>query len=208
MPKVARAPQGMPRRGTKTKASPIQQKEALGKDASADLESGASDSRLLSKHQNHSLLAAPSTPELMSGDEDSSQKEMYTNSLTSHTTASGSTTADLLTSTASAVEDIFKPPSLTESQFSPDMPYLEGSTQPNLTKDSVFTQQLSDSVTHDTSTLSHPEPSAPRRSARSTKEAPPLYFGKVYTCSTIISNVAESPKFRQTLYVPCIIPND
>ena len=42
---------------------------------------------------------------------------MYTDSLTSHTTASGSTTAELLASTASAVENIsnLKPPSVTES---------------------------------------------------------------------------------------------
>ena len=75
----------------------------------------------------------------MSRDEDSSEEEMYTDSLTSHTTASGSTTADLLTSTASTVEDVSKPPSLTESLFSPDMPYLEGCTQPDLTQDSLFT---------------------------------------------------------------------
>ena len=126
MSKVARAPQGRPRRGTKPKASPTQQKEASREDASADLESEASDSRLLSKQKDHSLLALPSSPEPMSGDEDSSEEEMYTGSLTSHTTASGSTTADLLTSTASAVEDVSNLPSLTESQFSLDMPYLEG----------------------------------------------------------------------------------
>ena len=79
----------------------------------------------------------------MAGDEDSSEKEAYTDSLTSHTTASGSTPADIVTSTVSAVEDNgnLKPPSLTESQFSPDMPYLEEPTHPDLTQDSVFTQQ-------------------------------------------------------------------
>ena len=198
MPKVARAPQGRPKRGTKPKASTTQQKEASRKDASADLESEGSDSRLLSKQKDHSLLAVSSSSEPMSGHEDSSEEDMHTDSLTSHTTASGSTTADLLTSTASSVEDV-----------SPDMPYLEGSTQPDLKKDSVFTQQqLSDSVTHDTSTLSPPEPPVPRRSARNTKGAPPVHFGKVYTYSTIISKVAESPNFRQTLYGPCIIPKD
>ena len=50
----------------------------------------------------------------MSGDEDSSEEEMYTDSLTSHTTDSGSTAADLLTSTASAVDIIDIPPSVTE----------------------------------------------------------------------------------------------
>ena len=148
----------------------------------------------------------------MSGDEDSSEEEVYTDSLTSHTTASDSTTPDILTSTASALEDNsnLKPPSLTESQFIPDMSYLEGSTQPDLTQDSMFTQQPSDSTTQGTPISSPPECPTPRRSARSTKGAPPVCFGKVHTYSTIISNVAESPKFRQTLYVPCYdhIPND
>ena len=119
IPKVARAPQGRPRGSTKPKVSPIQQKEASGKDASADLDSGASVSRMLSKQKDHSLLAVPSSSEPMSGDEDSSEEEMYIDSPTSHTTASGSTTTDILTFTASAVKDIsktsVKPPSLTES---------------------------------------------------------------------------------------------
>ena len=142
MPKVARAPIGRSRRTTKPKASPSQQKEAsVVKDASADLESGTSNSRLLSKQKNP-LIATPSSPEPMSGDEDTSEEKMYTDSLTSHATASGSTTADILTSTASAVEDISNiPPSLTESQFSTVMPYLEESTQPDQTCDSVFTHQ-------------------------------------------------------------------
>ena len=68
----------------------------------------------------------------MSGDKDSSEDEMYTESFTSHTTASGSTTADPLTSNASAFEDNSSVQPLnvspTESQFPPEMPYLEGST--------------------------------------------------------------------------------
>ena len=121
----------------------------------------------------------------MSGDEDSSEEEVYTDSMTSHTTASGSTIADILTSTASAVEgnSNLKPPSLTESQFSLDMPYLEGSTQPDLTQDSVFTQQPSNSTTQGAATSSPPEPPAPRRSARCIKGAPPLWFGK---CTPIV----------------------
>ena len=91
MPKVARAPRERPRRTTKPKASPTQQKEAfLVKDASADLKD--------------SLITTPSSPESISGDEDDSEEEMY-DSPTSHTTASDSTAVDLLTSTASAVED-------------------------------------------------------------------------------------------------------
>ena len=73
--KVTRAPQGRPRRSTKPKVSTTQQKEASGKDASADLESAASVSRLLSKQKNYSLLGVPSSPWPLSGDEDSSEEE-------------------------------------------------------------------------------------------------------------------------------------
>ena len=185
MPKVARDPQGGTRRSTKPKASPTQQKDISGKDAFADLESGTSVYRLLSKQKTHSSIAAPSSPETMSGDEDNSEEEMYTDSLTSHTTASGSITADILTSTASAVEDIsnLKSPSITESQFSPDMPYLQGSTQSDLTQDSVFTQQPSDSVTQDTSPSSLYKPPALVRSAGSIKRAPLCIFRK---CTSIV----------------------
>ena len=171
MPKVARAPQERPRRTTKPRSGPTQQKEAcVVKDASADLKI--------------SLIATPSSPEALSGDKDSGEEEMYINSLTSHSTASDFTPADLLTSIASAVEDISNiPPSVTESQFSTVVPYLKES--PDQTQDSAFieqsSQQLSDSVTHDTLPTSPPEPPAPRRSAQSTKAAPPVDFGKVYT---------------------------
>ena len=164
------------------------------KDASADLK--------------NPLIVIPTSPEPMSGDEDSGEAEMYTDSLTSHTTASDSTPDDLLTFTASAVEDISNiPPSLTESQFSTVMPYLEESTQLDQIDDSVFTnqssQQPSDSVTCDTLPTGPPEPPAPKRSARSTKGAPPVHFGKVYTYSTIVSKMAEAPKYRQTLFHVC-----
>ena len=87
------------------------------------------------------------------------------------------------------------------------MPYLEELTQPDWTQDSVFKQQPSDSVIQDTLMPSSPESPAPRRSARSTKGAPPVHFGKVYTYSTIISNVDESPKFRQTLLALYLLIN-
>ena len=90
IPKVARALCWRPRGTTRPKASPSQQREASGKDACADL----------SGQKTHSLLASPSFPEHMSGDEDSSKDEVYTDSFTSHTTASDSSTADLLTSSA------------------------------------------------------------------------------------------------------------
>ena len=133
MPKVAKTPPGRHRGTTKPKASPFQQKEASSKDASADL----------SGQKPHSLLASPSSLEHMSGDEDSSEDELYTDSFTSHTTASGS---NPLTSNASALEDNSSVQPLnvspTESQFTPEMPYLE-STQSHQTTDCVFIQQLS-----------------------------------------------------------------
>ena len=92
MPKVARAHRERPRRTTKPRSSPTQQREAsLVKDASADLK--------------NSLITTTPSLESISGDRNGSEEEMFTDSLTSHTTASDSTSADLLTSTASAVED-------------------------------------------------------------------------------------------------------
>ena len=133
----------------------------------------------MSRQKPHSLLASPSSPQHMSGDEDSSEDELYTDSFTSHTTASGSTTADPLTSNASALKDnsSIQPLNVspTESQFTHEIPYLE-STQSHQTTDSVFIQQpssLDPSSSQDSITTS-PQPPTPRRSARSTKGAPPV----------------------------------
>ena len=82
----------------------------------------------------------------MSDDEDSSEDELCTDSFTSHTTASASATADPLTSNASALEDNSSVQTLngspTESQFTPEMPYLN-STPSDQTTDSIFIQQPS-----------------------------------------------------------------
>ena len=147
----------------------------------------------------------------MSGDEDRSEDELYTDSFTSHTTASGSTTADPLTSNASALEDNSSVQPLnvspTESQFTPGMPYLE-STQSDQTTNSVLIQQpcsLDPSSSQDS--ITSPVPPAPRRHARSTKGAPPVQSGKVYTHSTIslkwlnqeiINKLCMSPAIKQT----------
>ena len=199
MPKVARAPCRRPRGTTRPKTSPSQQRGPLVR------------MPLLTclEQKTHSLLAGPSSPEHMSGDEDSSKDEVYTDPFTSHTTASGSTTADHLTSSASAVEYNnhvqFLNINPTESHFTPDMPYHEGSIQPDQTTDSVFTQQPSDSNSNNSqsSIPSSPVPPAPRRSTRSTKGAPSVHFGKVYTHSVIISEVTKPTKYKQTLYIPC-----
>ena len=102
MPKVARVPKGSPRVTTKPQDSPIP----------AD--------------PNASSLTDPSPPESISGDEDSNGEDdlVYnTDSLTSHTTASSSISADMLSVEASNSIT----PSVTESKFSTIMPYLEES---------------------------------------------------------------------------------
>ena len=61
---------------------------------------------------------------------DSSDDEVYTYSLTSHTTASDSTIGDLTSPLGPILSRVEGPKvdSKTESQFSSSMPYLEGST--------------------------------------------------------------------------------
>ena len=145
-------------------------------------------------------------------DGDSNEENAY-DSLTSHTTAHSSTSADFQsTETNSPIPD-----SITESQFSTVMPYQEDSGQ---TSTEVFTeasdtephtsQQLSKSFDiSETSKVSKvnetPPPSPiPRRSTRSTRGAPPVCFGRVITHSTRISNMFDSPVYRQTLFVSSI----
>ena len=195
MPKVARVPKGSPRVTTKLQNSPTP----------AD--------------PNTSSLTDPSPPESISGDEDTNGEDdsLYnTDSLTSHTTASSSTSADMLSVVASNSIS----PSITESKFSTVMPYLE---ECDHTSDNVFlnietslaphmSQHISQSPTPTesivaSSPLESPVQSpAPRRSARSTWEAPPVCFGKVITHSNRVSKLTNTPTYRQTLYVICM-PN-
>ena len=148
-----------------------------------------------------------------------SNEENAYDSLSSHTTASSSTSADpQSTETKSPVPD-----SITESQFGTVMPYQEDSGH---TSTEVFTeisntkphssQQHSDSLnTLETTQVSQanetPPPSpVPRRSTRHTRGAPPVCFGRVITHGTRISNMFNSPVYRQTLFVtsmPTILLN-
>ena len=158
-----------------------------------------------------SSLTDLSPPESISGEEDSNGENAF-DSLTSHITASSSTSADMLSAEASS--NI--PHSITESQFSAVMPYREDSGQ---TSSNVFletsatdphtSQQFSQSL--NTSEASSPngtppQSPGPRRSARSIKGAPPVHFGKVITHGTRISNMFDNPIYRQTLVVSSI-PN-
>ena len=142
-------------------------------------------------------------------DGDSNEENAY-DSLTSHTTVSNSTSADFQsTETNSPIPD-----SITESQFSTVMPYQEDSGQTSI---EVFTetsdtephtsQQLSKSfdISETTNVNETPPPSPiPRRSTRSTRGAPPVCFGRVITHSTRVSNMFDSPVYRQTLFVSTI----
>ena len=98
MPKVARVPKGTPRVTTKPQTSPTP------------------------VDPNASSMIIPSPHESISGDEDSNgEDDLYnTDSLTSDTTASNSTSADILSVEASSSI----PPSVSESKFSTIMPYL------------------------------------------------------------------------------------
>ena len=168
MPKVARAPKGSPRVTTKPQDS------------------------LTSAVPNASSLTDHSPPESISGDEDSNGEdeiEYNTDSLTSHTTASSSTSADILSAEAS--NSI--PHSINESQFSTVMPHMEDSGR---TADNVFIETSSSIDPHvsqhipqspiqtDTSNASSPVETTPeqtpaqRRSARSTRGAPQYVLGK------------------------------
>ena len=124
---------------------------------------------------------------------DSSDDEVYTDSLTSHTTASDSTTNNL----TSLLEPSLLPKAIskTESQFSSSMPYLEGNTstttstpsidsaKPSSTTasdrpdDSVFASDASSETQHEASSPELPMP-IPRRSTRRTKGKPPERYGK------------------------------
>ena len=132
---------------------------------------------------------------------DSSDDEVYTDSLTSHTTATDSTPTNLTSFLNPSLHP--KDVSKTESQFSSSMPYLEHSTPTappipstdNMTSssstrsdrpdDSVFTSDPSVESLHEASLPESPRP-MPRRSTRSTKGKPPERYGNVYAFDTIV----------------------
>ena len=197
-PKVARAPKGSPRVTTKPQGSPTPAEPSA------------------------SSLTDHSPPESISGDEDSNGEEEITSntdSLTSHTTASSSTSADILSAEASNSKPHMSD-SVTESQFSTVMPYMEDSGS-GQASDSVFLEtsssidpHVSQPIPHsptgtDTSIAScavdttHEQTPAPRRSARSTRGAPPVHFGKVITHSTRVTNMINTPTYRQNII--CLI---
>ena len=110
-PGVPRAPLVRARRrNVSPQSNPTQHRETFKQNASADLKSkGSSDFRQLSDMLH------------------SEEEELYTDSLTSHTTASDTTIGNL-TFPHGPISFRVEEPSATESQFSSNMPYLEDST--------------------------------------------------------------------------------
>ena len=166
----------------------------------------------LTSAEPEAFLITDLSPSDSSSEEEDSNVENAYDSLTSNTTASSSTSADIQSAEASTNT----PHSITESQFSAFMPYKEDSGQ---TSSEVFaetsivnphsSQQSSQSL--DTPKASNvsgtpPQSPVPRRSTRSTRGAPPVHFGRVITNSTSISNRLDNPIYRQTLFLSSI-PN-
>ena len=134
-PGVPRAPQVRARkRNVSPQSKSTQHMEASDQNASADLKSkGSSDLRQLS--------------DMLNGEDSSEEEELYTDSLTSHTTASDITRGNLsspLGPISSRVEDP-NAISKTESHFSSNMPYLEDSI-PSETSPSSNHASTDDSV--------------------------------------------------------------
>ena len=189
IPGVPKAPQVKPvRRHASPQAKPTQHIEASSQDVSADLKSrDSSDFRLL--------------PDRVLSEDGSEEDEVYTDSLTSHTTASYSTTCNITSSLGPISSRVEEPNivSKTESQFSSSMPYLEDNfplivedNNPAIVSpsdshvsadDSGFTSDSSNNVS---SPISSPVAPIPGRSTRSTRGKPPERYGKVYTFDTLV----------------------
>ena len=144
-----------------------------------------------------------SSPEHMSEDEDSSEDEEYSTS--SALTARGSTPVDDSPTTAESVGD--------GQSATPEL--VSGITSiaqllpPDQTLDRVDIEHEQEhesdeeSETNSDSDSKGPVPTAPRRSARSTKCIPPVHYGQVQIHKTIISELEKPTRYRQILFVPC-----
>ena len=188
LPGVPQAPQVRARkRPAPPQQKPTQPREASGQDASIDLLKDSSISRLLPE----SLLTI-----------ESSDDEVYTDYLTSHTTASDSTIGNLPSPLGPLLCRVEGPKidSNTESEFSSSMPYLEDSTPltPLTNNDVPSTITVSDS--HDDSVFasdSKPDTSncisspenpmpIPRRAPEVLKGNPLRRYGNIYTFDTLV----------------------
>ena len=191
LPGVHQAPQVKAgKRPASPQQKPTQPREASRQDASVDLSKDSSTSRLLPE----SLVTI-----------ESSDDEVYTDSLTSHTTASDSTIGNLTSLLGPLLSRVEGPKadSKTESQFSSSMPCFEDSTPvtpstPLTTNDtpaaitvsdrpddSVFASDPSPATSSYVSSPETPVP-IPRRSTRSTKGKSPERYRNIYTFDTLV----------------------
>ena len=145
----------------------------------------------LSGNSQPTLTSLPS-PEHMTGHEDSSEDEEYVTS---------STPVGNPPSTTEAVEDdrqSVAPEPVSDisniAQALPDQTILE--------VDSEHEEEQESKSESDSDTNS-PVPTAPRRSARSTKGIPPVHYRQVQTNNIIISELERPTRYKQVLYVPC-----
>ena len=136
---------------------------------------------------SHPTLTSLPSPEHMSGDEDSSEDEEHT---------VPSIPVDHPPSTEAVEEDRqLATPELVTDMFSDVQPL------PDQTINDVDSMQEQESKSE--SDTDSPVPTAPRRSAISTKGIPPVHYGKAQIKSTIISELQKPTMYRQVLYVPC-----
>ena len=149
-----------------------------------------------------------SSPEHMSEDEDSSEDEEYSTS--SILTARGPTPVDNSPTTAEPVEDGWSAtPELVSDISSIAQPLLPDHTLDSVDIEHEQEQEREEEIESDSDSDSRrPVPTAPRRSARSTKGIPPVCYGQVQIHSTIISELEKPTRYRQTLYVPCYHSTD
>ena len=132
-----------------------------------------------------------SSPKHMPEDEDSREDEEYSTS--SVLTARGPTPVDNSPTTAEPVDGQSVTPELVSDISSITQPLL-----PDQTLDSVDIEHEQEpeseeeSETDSDSDSKRPVPTAPRRSARSTKGIPPVHCGQVQIHSTIISQLEKN----------------
>ena len=128
----------------------------------------------------------------MAGDEDSSEDEEYVTS---------SIPDGNPPSTTEAVEDdrqsVVPEPVSDISNIAQPLP-----DQTILNVDSEHEPEQESESESDSDKYS-PVPTAPRRSARSTKGIPPVHYAQVQIHSTIISELEKPTRYKQVLYVLC-----
>ena len=125
-------------------------------------------------------LASLSSPDHMTGDKDSSEDEEYPTS--SALTARGSTPIDSPPSTTEAVEDDRQSaaPELVSDISSIAQPLPPDQTLNSVDIEHEQEHESDEESESDSDSVSkRPVPTAPRRSARSTKDIPPVCYGQV-----------------------------